>query len=706
MLLSGGSFLALNGYNSPGTHIRDLCPEIQFMMLHPFFPPHDRSIVEHEESAVEPAGLLVNRTSLQPFTVSRSWSFFVAGLALLLFSGCPSSKTTPEASQGFSLKGVDRQAATLTKQSDQLGRVVNQIRSDTVADWTTFEESITRSLNTAWNVAQKANAGQAMTEVVKSWEEPALLESLPAAYQDSLWIQNIASENFIYTDAYYLQEQQWLGQIVERVLSDPDQARFAYLTHAGRATPATLQEVVQQLHPDLSLEEATQLSNAWRLFDWSVRNVSGDAFYQTPKREDADSENLQAIQADKPLSFAGVRGPGYTQYLWQTLSYGRGDSWQQGHVFLQLARNANLKSCVVGVPQIQPTALAPRVAHPDLVPWAIGVLIGQRMYMFDPRLGMPVHLPETYAIATLEQCVNDPAVLRWQSLTPQESASDESVYPFTAADLRDLVALIDYPVESYALRTKFVEDNLTGQDRLPLYFSPQPLADALSANPQIANVWLWALPVEINVFRASMRDAQARAVRDRFLVGKLQWSTLGERYFDEFPLLRESRILYLSGKFSPDQRGLHRDCLQEFQSIRYSDDDIAKIVTDRDLQTALGLFRTEQQDAEEFRQAVSEMQVRMKIVRADAQMFLALAHQELNNYSTSQSWLRLVPKFDSTDKWKRLTLYLQGRNYEAMGNYEQAGQAYQRAEKEFSGDQSPRDFGSLIRWRIISERTP
>ncbi len=631
----------------------------------------------------------------------RRWGCLLLVFTVLL-SGCPDSKSS-KPSQSFKLNGKNVPSSALGKQSEQLSRVVTQVKSQEVTDWSVFETTVTQSLNAAWNVAKQASGKSSMTELISDWQRPEILDTIPTAYQDSIWFRNISDDNFIYTDAHYIQEQYWLSLIQQRLSNESIGGRFQYLTHIDPAQPMSLEAALQATDSQLSNEDAKTLAKAMKLFDWTTRNITGDPFFAIANEGEAQDQSLRTYDRDLEPSLLGIRGPGYSHYLWQTLSYGRGDTWEQGHLFLQLARHADLDACVLGVPDVQPTPLTPRVAHRELLPWSIGVLVGGKVYLFDPRLGIPLHHPKTMAILTLDQCMGDKTLLESQSLTPEESNSEASVYPFVSEDLKGVVAMLDYPLAGFSIRTKFLQDNLAGEDRLALYFSPTEVAKRFAEVGAIEKVELWALPLEINIFRGVVREAQTRSVRDQFLRGKLQWVTLNESYFDDFPMLRESRVLYLQGKFTPDETGLTRDCMQEFQSLRYSEEDLAKIETDRNLQKVLGLFQSGGQTAAEFRQVILVMKARMQIVRADAQMYLAMAHQELKNYSTSLNWLRLVKGYDSLDKWERHVLYLQGRNHEAMRNWDKAIEAFQQIEDQYESQRSPRDFGNILRVRYLKQ---
>lgn len=647
------------------------------------------------------------RTADVPFQLtagsSKPW---IAGMLLCMmvactvFAGC--KEPAPQQSGGFQLKN-QQSDIQLNKQSDQLDRVISQIRNEDVTEWSVFESKMTLALNNAWSILKKANQDQPIQQVMSGWKRPALLDTLPEVYGDSLWVRNFEDENFLYTDAYYLQEQYWLQRILQQTRERSQVGRYAYLTHAGMDKTLPLADALKQRDSKLDSPGSEQLALALQLFDWSLRNVSGHPFF-LPTPEEAEDQALQSVEESMPRSFAGVRGPGYSQYLWQVMSYGRGDVWQQTHVFLQLARNAELDACVVGLRGKEPQPMLPRVSHPDVIPWAVGVAINDQLYLFEPRMGLPILHPETRAILTLKEVLESPELLDWYSLTPAESTSELAVYPVSRSDLDDLVFLLDYPLESTSIRAKFVHDNLVGDSRMPVYFPVDAAAERLRQLEHVEEVQLWALPLEINIFRGVIREAELRSIRDQFAAARLQWLTLNEKYFDQFPLLRESRVLFLQGKFAPDRTGLKRDCLQELQEMRYSDEEIAQVATDRNLQEALGLYRSDQ-SADDFSRQIRATQLRMRVVRGDVQMFLAMAHQELRNFSTALNWLDLVDAYDTDSKWERHTIYLQGRNEEAMHHYDKAIEYYLKTEQVFRSDRSPRDFGNVLRARILKQAT-
>ena len=139
--------------------------------------------------------------------------------------------------------------------------------------------------------------------------------------------------------------------------------------------------------------------------------------------------------------------------------------------------------------------------------------------------------------------------------------------------------------------------------------------------------------------------------------------------------------------------------------MHYSDDDWKNIADNPDLQESLGLYRATGQSAAEFRQALDGQKAAMFVVRGDAKMYMAMAHCEIQNHGTALNLLKHVEKYDLAGKWKRHLDYLTARSQEAMRNYEEAMAMYLGSSRQFRDARSPREFGNLLRARILRQQT-
>ena len=167
--------------------------------------------------------------------------------------------------------------------------------------------------------------------------------------------------------------------------------------------------------------ESNRLGQAGRLFDWVVRNVQ-----------------LEADEGALP------RRP------WQALVYGRGTAAERAWLMARLCRQAGMDAVVL------------MAASAEGAPWlCVGVVLDGQVYLFDPRLGLPVPGPDGQGVATLAQARADDAVLRQLDI-------DDTKYPVTASDLAKTTINLVADQFSLAHRAAMVEERLAGEDAVKL----------------------------------------------------------------------------------------------------------------------------------------------------------------------------------------------------------------------------------------------
>ncbi len=131
------------------------------------------------------------------------------------------------------------------------------------------------------------------------------------------------------------------------------------------------------------------------------------------------------------------------------LRRGRGNALERGLTFLALleqdAGPEHLAGCLLTVPGPKGARL-----------WACGVVVGdgKDVYLFDPRLGLPVPGPGGRGVATLAEAAKDPAVLA------QLDGGPEHAYDVKPDQLRAAEGLTVFTLSSLAPRMRFLQDNL------------------------------------------------------------------------------------------------------------------------------------------------------------------------------------------------------------------------------------------------------
>ena len=197
---------------------------------------------------------------------------------------------------------------------------------------------------------------------------------------------------------------------------------------------------------------------AERLFDWTIRNIQLTA--DTPGDDNLASRH-------KP---------------YQTLISGRGTAEERAWVFLLLARQQGLDVVPLGLED---------PATKKVRPWLSALALGDDLYLFDCRLGLPIPGPTPGSIATLAQLTADPQLLRNLDLDA------EHPYPVTAEDLQHVVAFVEGSPASLSYRMALVESRLAGKHKMALTSPGTKLAQRIQKLPGIQDVRLWKLPFDV-----------------------------------------------------------------------------------------------------------------------------------------------------------------------------------------------------------------
>ena len=136
------------------------------------------------------------------------------------------------------------------------------------------------------------------------------------------------------------------------------------------------------------------------------------------------------------------------------LRRGVGSALQRAQVFLALleqfglaeADTSGLQGCLVYRPDEKGVSQF----------WACGVAIGTKpdsLYLFDPRVGLPIPAPGGKGVATLAQASSDASVLaQWKLGT--------LAYDVTPAQAKDASALVVVPLSAATPRMRFLQDRL------------------------------------------------------------------------------------------------------------------------------------------------------------------------------------------------------------------------------------------------------
>jgi hypothetical protein len=266
-------------------------------------------------------------------------------------------------------------------------------------------------------------------------------------------------------------------------------------------------------------ETSRALARAAALFDWTIRNVQLDADESaTPHR------------------------PG------QALMFGHGTAEQRAWIFALLCRHQRLSPMILVLPE-EGAGKAQQFSDGTQM-WAVGVLAGGQVFLFDTRLGLPVSGPGGQGIATLAQALADDAVLRQLDV-------ENAPYPVTADALKAVEARIVADPFDLSRRAAQVQANLAGNNQVILTANARELAAALEGVGGVQGVALWDFPF--------------RTLRDQLSVGLAARETdaLAFEPFAVRPKLWKARTRHFQGRRfeSKEMKGEITDDHQEATSL-------------------------------------------------------------------------------------------------------------------------------------------
>lgn len=512
--------------------------------------------------------------------------------------------------------------------------------------------------------------GRQQEDVATEYKIDPLVENLPRVYREPSPLHpGLASalerRNYSLEDLYYLQQSVWLRDVAKRI--------------AVRKPNADFVPWYEELEKTAGITAVQQLAKAERLFDWTISNIQLDPLPPPPKAPvaSAKTDNPASILPSLPGPMRGDPGPGYSQLPWQTLLYGHGDVWERSRIFILLTRQVGVPVVMLGVPDEQGSGV--------LQPWTCAVLLGDQLYLFDAGLGLPIPGPEGKGIATLEQAIAQPELLRKLDL------EGGSTYPIGAAQLKNIVAMLDADPDALSARFQLLEAALQGENQVAVTTKPSLLEPALRKCKPLSSVTLWRVPVEAWMFTHSRQYVlampQNAQKREEFIESMFI-------FLPPHPMLT-ARYMHLQGKFDEEDES-KPGARQRYLKLRPPDSQIEALedtapAIPPTAQPGAQLSKEEQQKQKRVKQQV-EIARRLK---DNATYWIGLSHLDSGNASVAQEWLQQRTLEGTTNSaWKSGARYNLGRCYEALGKWQQARDTY-------LADDSPQRHGNLLRVRWI-----
>ena len=459
---------------------------------------------------------------------------------------------------------------------------------------------------------------------------------------------------------------------------DMSHLRNAYLFHGLYSWIDTaprddllLSDWLSNQRETLGEDKSNQLQTATRLFDWTVRNVALEPSNAVPQL------NIQIPRFPFGMTF---QGPGYRQTDYQTLWRGTGDGLQRAGVFTQLCRQAGIASAVLS---IQSTDTG------QLKPWAIGVLIGEEVYLFEPELGIFVPGPNQVGIATLAQARSDASVMRRLNIPGFFD------YPLSKEDVQQNIALLNAMPIAMSHRMKHLESRLTGDRRMKLYADVDKLALDFDEAKGIAGARLWRVPLLAQVYQATLKEAADRDPVLSFWYLS-QWAML-ESELSSSQQFALARWRHLLGDFDDNDDSDLKGARPLYLSQRAPEFEIADLRIDVDLQKAYGIRRQLGVDSSVYDRQIQEVQRMMRMGKRTATYWLSLIQYDDGRYDTAETWFRKRSLDENQPSmWMPHARYNLARTVEHLGQWDQAIELYK-------SDNAIQEHGNRIRARLVTK---
>jgi hypothetical protein len=566
---------------------------------------------------------------------------------------------------------------------DDLSRVIQFSNKESQSDQREFINNVRSGLN-RWITYSQDRIKQA------DWKlDPLFQQAADQQNEGAAVLKETDQLNFIDTDGHFLQETIWLTQIIGRLSKlSPRTYELYRLAADNFEFPASsdypIADLMQRLHPDLDSRQSKDLARAFQWFDWVTVNVQLLPETRIDESLIADAR----LNQRESLPAAGVHGTGYQRFPWQSLMLGRGDYLDRAKLFLRGLDMMKLDAVILADAGTDQSS-----TERQSQPWAVGVLIGGQIFLFDTRLGLPIPGSRPGSIATLSELRSQPELLDQLDLTVSETLEENSRYWMKGDRLRELEGLVYVAPESASLRFAALEANLTEEEPYPFAVSPSRLAERFSAVDGLT-VKVWPIAIQTHQFRQAVREA----LEDRTnieLRERLAWYFTNEYYIDEFPRYRTSRVRFFRGKYETKRDVIPLTAIESFESLLYPDETIDNLAADSMLHERLGVTSDINKDSAEFNRRISSIQAHMRLVRRDCNIFMAQCHFDNGSFTAVKNWLDITRSNPQSVRWEEAVIYLGGRAQESMKDYDAAIKEYRRH------PQAVQAHGNLIRARLL-----
>lgn len=390
-------------------------------------------------------------------------------------------------------------------------------------------------------------------------------------------------------------------------------------------------------------ESFDPVKRAEALFDWTVRHIQ-----------------LEDVEDEPP------------RFPWQTLLYGRGTAEQRAWIFALLCRQQRMDVVMLTIPPAGEEDNAGEDGGTRF--WLAALVHDGQLYLFDPRLGLPIRGSGADEVATLAQVRENPELLA--ALTV-----DDMPYPVTAADAaRAVVNVVASPLE-ITDRAKRLQAQLSGADRLILAVDASAVAEEVRPLANGGDVRLWEGPYRtllalLELAQSDDLASKTKRYEEAFLYRPFAWR----------PRLFKARLLHFQGK-KETRKDPRRTGWEE---VIDSHKEAGQLYTHRLVRPPNRTLATVTSDD---KRAIYET------AKRDASYWMGLLSYDDGRYEPAAiDWFqRHTLEANPDGPWTQGARYNLARTYEQLGRFDEAIALYE-------ADGSPQRHGNRLRARLLAER--
>ena len=262
-------------------------------------------------------------------------------------------------------------------------------------------------------------------------------------------------------------------------------------------------------------DKIDSLNQASRLFDWTVRNI-------------------QLEDPNQPVSGAdGITWAEVPLQPWHALLLGRGLAEHRAWVFMLLARQQGLDVVMLGLADGEDA---------EIRDWIPALVADGQLYLFEPRLGLPVPGPDGHGVATLKQALDQPEILANLDVP-------DFPYPVHQEQLQNArrFALLEASPLYLSHRGQILQSQVPSNRRPVLSTNPTTVAERVqkAAGDQVQGVKLWQRPYRNLVEMEQLAEPSQRQLENLL------------RPFELAATLWNGRVKQVRGQLEGSEGALH-----------------------------------------------------------------------------------------------------------------------------------------------------